>query len=276
MRLRAVVTFATGLVLAGGAVYYVDQQLKLQRGLTPQAAAQPPAIALTKVVLAKQDLAYGTKLKPEYLVEVDWPASAAPQGSFPSVKELLGDGKEERIVLRAVSKDEPLLQAKVSGFGGKATIATKLTEGKRASSIRINDVNGVAGFVLPGDRVDVLLTREVGDEQKDLVTDIILQGIVVLGIDQLTDEQRDKPQVARTATVEVTPEEAQKLALAMQVGTLSLALRNIGSVETAKTQRIRVSDLARADTPTGKRRELPTVKVRRAVGNVTVETVGGG
>jgi pilus assembly protein CpaB len=175
-----------------------------------------------------------------------------------------------------VSKDEPLLQAKVSGFGAKATVATKLPEGKRATSIRINDVNGVAGFVLPGDRVDVLLTREIGDDNKDLVTDIILQSIVVLGIDQLTDEQREKPQVARTATVEVTPEEAQKLALAMQVGTLSLALRNIGSAEVAKTQRVRVSDLARADAPAVKRREAPTVKVRRGADKVAVETVGGG
>ena len=90
-------------------------------------------------------------------------------------------------MLRAVSKDELLLQAKVSGFGGKPTVATKLTDGKRAASIRINDVNGVAGFVLPGDRVDILLTRELGDDQKDLVTDIILQGIVVIGIDQLTE-----------------------------------------------------------------------------------------
>ena len=243
--------------------------------MATQAAAQPPAIVLTKVVLAKQDLAYGTKLKPEYLVEVDWPANAAPEGSFHAVSEILGDGTEERLVLRAVSKDEPLLQAKVSGFGGKATIATKLTDGKRASSIRINDVNGVAGFVLPGDRVDILLTREIGGEQKDLVTDIILQGIVILDIDQLTDEQREKPQVARTATVEVTPEEAQKLALAMQVGTLSLALRNVGSAEVAKTQRVRVSDLARADAPAVKRREAPTVKVRRGADKVTVETVGG-
>ena len=274
MRVRAILTFGAGLLLAGAAVYVVDQKLKLQ-GVATQAAAQPPAIVLTKMVIAKQDLAYGTKLKPEYLAEVDWPANAAPEGSFHAVSEILGDGKEERLVLRAVSKDEPLLQAKVSGFGGKATIATKLTDGKRAASIRINDVNGVAGFVLPGDRVDFLLTREIGDEQKDLVTDIILQGIVILGIDQLTDEQREKPQVARTATVEVTPEEAQKLALAMEVGTLSLALRQVGSAEMAKTQRVRVSDLARADAPAVKQREAPTVKVRRGADKVTVEIVGG-
>ena len=122
--------------------------------------------------------------------------------------------------------------------------------GKRAVSIRVNDVSGVAGFLLPGDRVDVLLTRQLGTGgTKDLATDVILQNVVVLAIDQLTDEQREKPQVARTATVEVAPDEAQKLALAMQVGNLSLALRNVVTVDPVATDRVRVSDLVREQEP---------------------------
>lgn len=274
MRIRALLTLSVGVVLAGIAVYQVDQKLRQQQHLPSGPVAQVPAIALTKLVLARQDLPYGTRLKPEYLVEVDWPVASVPQGSFTSIKDLLGDGSEERIALRTITKDEPLLQGKVSGFGARATVATKLADGKRAASIRINDVNGVAGFVLPGDRVDILLTRQLGEDADDLVTDVILQGITVLGIDQLTDEEREKPQVARTATVEVKPEEAQKLALAMQVGTLSLALRNVGSTEQAETTRIRVSDLARSDAPAAKRQEAPTVRVRRGT-ETSLEAVLG-
>jgi pilus assembly protein CpaB len=96
----------------------------------------------------------------------------------------------------------------------------------------------------------VMLTRQLeGGAKKDLATDVILQNVVVLAIDQLTDEKREKPQVARTATVEVAPEDAQKLALAMQVGTLSLALRNVVATEPVVSDRVRVSDLVREQEP---------------------------
>jgi pilus assembly protein CpaB len=152
-----------------------------------------------------------------------------------------------------------VLADKVSGFGGRDTLGETLAPGKRAFSIRVNDVSGVAGFLLPGDRVDILLTRHLDDGgNRDLATDVILQNVVVLAIDQLKDEQREQPQVARTATVEVAPEEAQKLALAMQVGNLSLALRNVVAVEPVATDRIGVSDLVQE----GEKRERTLVVLR--------------
>jgi pilus assembly protein CpaB len=249
MRARPLLTLLIGLSLAGAAVYYVDRQLELRDKLE-LAAPAAPAMKLAHVVVAGKELARGDILRKDVLREIDWPADSVPEGAFASVQQILGDGSQERRARRSMVAGEPVLQAKVSGFGGRDTLGETLHVGMRAVSIRVNDVSGVAGFLLPGDRVDVLLTRQLGNGGgKDLATDVILQNVVVLAIDQLTDEQRDKPQVARTATVEVAPEDAQKLALAMQVGTLSLALRNVVATEPVATDRVHVSDLVREQEP---------------------------
>jgi pilus assembly protein CpaB len=123
-----------------------------------------------------------------------------------------------------------------------------------------------------------MLTREVGDDSDSLVTDTILQNVTILGIDQLTDEQREKPQPGRTATVEVLPDEAQKLALAMQIGTLSLALRNSGQTEVAKSRRVAIGDLVttepKAAMPVAP--AAPAVRVRRGAAEPSTQTVRGG
>ncbi len=249
MRARSLLTLSIGLALAGFAVYYVNQQLGVREQV--QVVTAPPAMALVRVVVAGRDLARGDLLRTDALREIEWPADAVPEGVFSSIGELLGDGGQERRARRSMVAGEPVLAAKVSGFGGRDTLGETLHLGQRAVSIRVNDVSGVAGFLLPGDRVDVMLTRQLGNGggRKDLATDVILQNVVVLAIDQLTDEQREKPQVARTATVEVAPQDAQKLALAMQVGTLGLALRNVVAVEPVATDRVRVSDLVREQEP---------------------------
>ena len=265
MRLRALTTLLVGVGLAGASVFLVQQQLT-NRGATGLVAAEPP-FKTSSLVVAAADLVYGNRIGREHLRVTMWPADSVPEGGFSKVEDLLGDGSEDRIALRAITRGEPVLADKVSGFGARATLSTKLEDGKRAFSIRINDVTGVAGFLLPGDRVDVLLTRQPDGsrDRNDLVADVILQNVVVLGIDQVADESREKPTVARTATVGVTPEEAQKLALAMEVGTLSFALRNIGEAEAAKLKTVRVSDLV--DGPV-KQRALSapagwSVRVRR-------------
>lgn len=266
MNVRALMTLLCGVGLASASVYFVHQ--KLGGGADTGLVAAEAPIVVGSVVVASTELTFGHRLRPEHLREAPWPADAMPEGSFQTIEALLGDGDEERIVLKAMSKSEPVLASKVSGFGARATLSTKLEDGKRAYSIRINDVSGVAGFLLPGDRVDVLLTRQL-DNRKDLVTDVILQNTVVLGIDQLADEEREKPRVARTATVEVTPQDAQKLALAMQVGTLSLALRNAGAAEEEKLRTVNVGDLVGRPAPQAAR---PAVRVRRG-GDVSTERV---
>jgi pilus assembly protein CpaB len=141
--------------------------------------------------------------------------------------------------LSPIEANEPVLSWKVTGPGERATLSAVVDDGMRAMSVRINDVLGVAGFVLPGDRVDILLTRKS-------FTDILLQNVKVLAIDQIADERVEKPSLAKTATLEVNTIDAQKLTLAQTVGSLSLALRAAGSVEAAAPRRITMSDLGPA------------------------------
>ena len=133
------------------------------------------------------------------------------------------------------------MASKVSGFGGRAILSAVIAPDMRAVTIRVNDVNGVAGFVLPGDHVDILLTRKEGGSS--LFTDVLLQNVKILGIDQVASENLEKPKVAKAATLEVTQIQAQKLALAQRVGQLSLALRDLLNVEAELTRTITVSDL---------------------------------
>jgi pilus assembly protein CpaB len=266
MKTRALLTFLCGIGLASTSVYLVHE--KLGDGPDTGLVAAEPSIVVGSVVVASTDLAFGHRLRGEHLREAPWPVEARPEGSFETIEELLGDPREERVVLKAMSKGEPVMTNKVSGFGARATLSIKLEDGKRAFSIRVNDVSGVAGFLLPGDRVDVLLTRQIGNT-RDLVTDVILQNTVVLGIDQLSEEDREKPHVARTATVEVTPRDAQKLALAMQAGTLSLALRNVAAADEPKLHTVNIGDVVGRAAPEAAK---PTVRVLRG-SEVSIEPV---
>jgi pilus assembly protein CpaB len=153
------------------------------------------------------------------------------------------EGKGNRVTLGAIDKGEPLRQQQISGFGDKSTLSRKIGEDKRAFSLRVNDVSGVAGFLLPGDHVDVMFTRSSEGGSGNLVTDILLQNVTILGVDQSSDEDSKKAALARTVTMEVTPDQAQRLALAQQAGTLSLALRNYANNEEITSGRVSVSDL---------------------------------
>jgi pilus assembly protein CpaB len=185
-------------------------------------------------------LYFGSQLSEENLRVVEWPADSQPEGTFAALSDVVTPN-ERRVVLRSIEANEPVLMSKVSGFGGRASLSSVISDEMRAMTIRVNDVHGVAGFVLPGDRVDILITRE--PERDQPITDILLQSVQVLGIDQDANEKRDKPQVARAVTLEVTPEQAQKLTLASTVGTLSLSLRNMLNTESVEQRSITIKDL---------------------------------
>lgn len=276
MNPRALATFIAGVVLAGAAVVLVARELS-ERAQNPVQAAPAP-LEVGKIVVAAHDISFGTEITRAQLAQAAWPAGAQPQGAFSSIDDVVSKTGPHRVALRPIVRGEPILASKVSGFGGKATMSAVVPDGKRAFAVRVNDVSGVAGFLLPGDRVDLILTRNPESKgNDDRVSDLILQNLVVRGIDQIADTERHKPQVVRTVTLEVTPEEAQKLALAMQVGQLSLALRNQGSIEQARARTIRINDLIN-DKPTKAsvpaRAEEPTVRVRRGI-NLSVAPVGG-
>ena len=251
MRKTAILMLVLACVLGAGAVYMARDWLQQQMQSANQ--VEKKTVALTTVVVAKRPLKFGDKLGQDVIEEVSWPVANAPKGGFNTIAEVIGTG-ERRVVLHSIQINEPILKSKISGFGGRATLSTVIDEGLRAVTIRVNDVNGVAGFVLPGDRVDILLTRTpIGTKGGNRITDVLMQNIKVLGIDQDSNKEKDKPKVVRAVTVEVTTDHSQKLALAQQVGTLSLTLRNATNTKPITHRRIRVRDLvddmAISDTP---------------------------
>lgn len=183
---------------------------------------------LTKIVVASQGMTFGTPIGPQNLKLANWPSSSVPAGAFTSVEAASKGGA---VALRSIVPGEPVLQSKISGADGRAVLSANLPAGKLAYSIPVTEVAGVAGFVRPGDRVDVILTRQIpgkgAEAATDKMADVILEGVPVLAVDQTQDEQATKAAVAKTATLEVDSYGAQKLALGIQLGTLSLALRNV-------------------------------------------------
>ncbi len=203
------------------------------------ALAQPvqPQVTFKTIVVAKEPLGFGTELSADMLSEIPWAEEALPAGASPTIEGLLSKGS--RIVLSPIAANEPVLFAKLSGPDGRATLSNLLAPGMRAVTIRVDEIAGVGGFVTPGDRVDVVLTRDAGSIQEvkgnaegasgsTIATEIVVQSVKVLSVGQAVDERQTQPQVVSSVTLEVTPEDANKITLARNIGTLSLSLISAG------------------------------------------------
>lgn len=244
MRSSAIISLVIALLLSVGAVfatriYLADQKARLT-------AASGSKTQEKTLVVASKPMRFGDRVRPENLKAIPWPSEERPEGSFDAIVAVLGDKDEPRYAMEAIDPGEPVLSSKITGAGERATLSAALDEGMKAVSIRVNDVLGVAGFVRPSDRVDVLLTRLIrnskgGTEQTSV--DVLLQGVKVLAVDQTADERKDEPSVVKTVTFEVTTDEAQRLTLGANIGTLSLALRNIASASVEQTRPVTVADL---------------------------------
>lgn len=237
------------IVLAGVfgvlAVVLANIWLASQRG----AMARTDDVQRDTVVVAAVALKFGDTLTSDKLREIAWPAGAVPTGAFKTTKDLLaGEGTKQ--ALQAIGANEPIIATKITGPGQRATLSAVLGDGMKAVSIRVNDVLGVAGFVFPGDRVDVLLTRTVhnADGADQSFVDVLLQSMKVLAVDQVADESKDSPTVVKAVTLEVSTKDAQKLTLAAGAGQLSLALRQAAASKGETTERITLSDLS-GETP---------------------------
>lgn len=245
MRRTTILSFGVALVLAlisvVGVRYWLAEQ-RLQIGAESQALAQRQPSNF--IVVASTSMRFGDLLTADKLERMEWANDKLPSGAFSEVTDLIGTSDETaRYVLSSIEKGEPIFSSKVTVPGQRAKLSTAIAPGLKAVSIRVNDVLGVAGFVLPGDRVDILLTRSPSNNAADSFVDVLLQGVKVLAIDQTADDRRDQPSVVRTVTFEVTTEEAQMLTLGSTIGTLSLALRNLASLEADTIERVTLSDM---------------------------------
>ena len=188
---------------------------------------QQSSTTTTKVVIASADMSLGQRVSPDMLKVSDWPAGSVPAGTFNDVKKLEG-----RVLKTSLARGEPVLEAKLSPVGTVGGLSAVINEGKRAITVRVNDVIGVAGFALPGNYVDILVNTEkdnkdgtaTGRDQN--ISKIVLEKILVLAVAQEAGRDETKPKVVDAVTLEVTPEQAEKIDLARSIGSLSLVLRN--------------------------------------------------
>ena len=244
MRLSTMIMIAVAVVFGLLAVFVAQAWLNSQAEMRARNLdAQKKPLATQTIVVAAKPLRFGAELSGMSLREIPWTQDAVPPGAFSKISDLTST---RRVVLTAIEANEPILSSKITGSGQRATLSAVLADGMKAVTIRVNDVEGVAGFLLPGDHVDVVLTRQ--QDKTVAAADIVLQNVRVLAVDQIADERAEKPSVAKAVTLEVEVTAAQKLALAATVGTLSLALRKAGEATALNTRRITLSDLPKSST----------------------------
>ena len=209
---RAFLIIGVALLLAVGAVL-VAARLMSDNGA-----------GATRIAVATVDIAQGSRLLPVSLQLVEWPAQSLPPGAITDLKLL-----EERIARTDIGRGEPVLESKLAAAGAMGGLSAVVAAGKRAMTVRVNDVVGVAGFALPGNFVDILVNMEGsgGDNggRTAAISKIVLERILVLAIDKEANRDDTKPRVVNAVTLELTPEQVEKLDLARSIGSLSLVLR---------------------------------------------------
>jgi len=191
-----------------------------------------------KVVVAAKDIPLGARLDVSALKVVEWPEANALAGSFKEPSALEG-----RVVKATLVHGEPVIEPKLAPRGASGGLAGSITEGRRAITVKVNEVVGVAGFALPGNYVDVLVNMKENQSQEKPISKIVLERILVLAIAQEATRDDTKPKVVNAVTLEVTPEQAERLDLARSVGTLSLVLRNQVDTQALATGGARPAEL---------------------------------
>src|SRR6476660_2879680 len=225
LKIALVVAVVIGLIAAHRIYNFLSERQKETESL--RASNQD-------IVVAAQDIPPGTTINDEAIKKgmiktTPWPKSSVPAGAFSSPQQIVG--KVNRVKILA---NEPILESRLAGEGAGLTV--RLEAGKRALALRVDEIVGVSGFIVPDDRVDIILTTTpLGNTQDTKISKIVLQNKRVLSVAQSTEQKDGKPQLARSITLEVTPEEAEKLSLASQEGQIVLALRGLGDDATTMT-----------------------------------------
>jgi pilus assembly protein CpaB len=217
MRNRIFAVIAIAVLAGGGLAYGTYNFMQNQPVKTVATPTQP-------VVVANTDLAIGSELKAEDVTVVNFPTGKAPEGTFAQPQEVVGRG-----LIVSLVKNEPVLNAKLASKEAGAGLPPVIPEGMRAVSVRVNEVIGVAGYVLPGTRVDVIATANASTEPQNVTSKVVLANVQVLtsGTRMEQDQEKGKPMQVTVVTLLVNPEQAELLALASTEGKIQLALRNM-------------------------------------------------
>jgi len=220
---RYTVLLYTAVLTAVVATFGVYRVLQSTRAKS-QAATRP-------VVVASKDLPEGTSLSASNLETKPWPVSTIPAGAYPRPDSLIG-----RVTRVAVYKGEAMLPGRLAPAGTGPGLEVKITPGKRAMALKINDVAGISGLIQPNSRVDVVVSMKKSDATSAPVSKVFMQDMRVLSMGTTVDRDVDgKPITATTAALEVTPEQAERLAVATNEGSIQLVLRAFGDPDTVNT-----------------------------------------
>ncbi len=256
-----------GLGLAGFAVYMVQGYFEQQNmALARERAAAARIVPTVEVFALKRSIKYGETLTPKDLTVVRYVEAHLPAGVFRSQEELFPEGDDKlRIVLRQMDANEPVLASKVTGPGEDAGLTTRLARGMRAFAIRVDATSGVSGFLRPGDTVDVYWSGRGGGESEN-ITRLIQSGLKLVAVDQTADDNRSGATIARTVTVEVTPQQVAALAQAQSTGSLSLSL--VGNGDDTVAEAIQVNQrsllgIAERQAVEVEREETCSIRTRR-------------
>ena len=278
MSFRRLLFVLLALCVSGGTVL-VGRVLITPRPVAEAAPMPPPQQPENRVLVAQGTLAAGQFVRPENLRWQAWPADGISQSYFIEGKSRIEDFVGA-VVRSAMNDGDPISEGRVVRPGDRGFLAAVLTPGYRALTVPVTVSSGLAGFVFPGDRVDLLLTMAVADDQKKQqrhATETYLTDLRVLAVDQRSDDQNKEVVVAKTATLEVTPKQAEKIALATELGTLSLSLRSLAKNDGTDPQTPPYSHTWDVDAthilapPGSKDQGPPPVKVSLVRGDKKVE-----
>jgi len=275
MRLNTMITLgasaAFGLMAVFLARSWINGAVENEfRDTRPETTLITPEIQTIPVIVANVDLSFGDTLTEDNVRIVQFPDDIIPYESFENFEDLFGPDAADTpstIALTSIRRNEPVLPHKISGPNGKGSLSARIRPGYRAASIRVDAVTGVSGFIVPGDLVDVIYTATpAADDTADIYrSDIILQSVQVLGIDQNLSDETSEARLAKTVTLEVNHEEAQRLSLATQTGHLSLILRSVGEDTPATTQSVTTNNITQRPTKPRNAYPKPTKPKTRKV-----------
>jgi pilus assembly protein CpaB len=234
MRARTLILFLVAILLAGGTAMLVRSWLAQQRTVEAEAAPMPPPPAQKSVLVARSAIPRGQILKPTDLAWQTWPDGgldhAYIQKGVKTIEDFAGSVAREPF-----GPGEPITESKIVAPGSRGFLAAVLSPGMRAVSVPVSNTSGISGFVLPGDQVDILITHSLadtsgkGDAKQHTAAETVLQDVRVIGIDQKLDNKGGEAVVAKTATLEVTPKQSEIIAVATEIGKLSLSLRSLAA-----------------------------------------------